>query len=156
VTNRALPKRVEPALVTLRDARVPRFGPEQLAELARRIRDPNWRLFAEDGLLHAMNNQGHFAETDPFDLFEQMGVDDAPHAFYLGFELAKASIALALSKSYQQDQALDWGFLTVDEVSHRERKAARRAQGDRPEAGVEAGQPPTQEPGSVGPAGPPA
>jgi dihydropteroate synthase len=156
VTNRALPKRVEPALVALRDAKVPRFGPEQLAELARRIRDPNWRLFAEDGLLHAMNSQGHFAETDPFDLFEQMGVDDASHAFYLGFELAKASIALALSKAYRQDEALDWGFLTVEELSHRDRKAARRARVDRRVVGDEADQPPTQEPGSVGPAGPPA
>ena len=43
---------------------------EYFAELARRIRDPNWRLFAEDGLLHAMNNQGHFSEADPFVLLD--------------------------------------------------------------------------------------
>ena len=37
----------------LRDPKVERFGPENLAELQRRIRDPNWRIFAEDGLIYA-------------------------------------------------------------------------------------------------------
>ena len=40
---------------------------------------------------------------------------DASHAFYLGFELAKAFTALMLGKNYVQDQALTWGFLTVPE-----------------------------------------
>ena len=41
------------------------------------------------------------------------------HAFYLGYELAKAVTALTLGKDYVQDQALRWGFLTVPEESHR-------------------------------------
>jgi len=40
------------------------------------------------------------------------------HAFYLGYELCKASTALALSKEYRQDEALDWGYLTVAENWH--------------------------------------
>ena len=44
---------------------------------------------------------------------------DVGHAFYLGYELAKAEIALHLGKQYEQDQALRWGFLTVEEPSHR-------------------------------------
>src|SRR5262249_25019354 len=105
--------------------RIARFGPENLAELARRIKDPNWRIFAEDGKIYAMNNTHFLCETDPFLLFEQMGVIDPAHAFYLGYELMKAQTALTLSKNYRQDQALDWGFLTVPEVSHRDRKKAR-------------------------------
>jgi hypothetical protein len=46
----------------------------------------------------------------------------AAHAFYLGYEMAKAITALTLSKNYIQDQALRWGFLTVPEQSHREKK----------------------------------
>ena len=42
-----------------------------------------------------------------------------PHAFYLGYEFAKAVTALTLGKNYTQDQALRWGFLTVPETSHR-------------------------------------
>ena len=34
------------------------------------------------------------------------------HAFYLGYEMAKAVTALTLGKDYRQDQALDWGYLT--------------------------------------------
>src|SRR6185312_9264966 len=56
IRHRVLPKHVEPRLVMLRDPKVSRFGPEALAEIARRIKDPNWRLFAEDGSLYAMNH----------------------------------------------------------------------------------------------------
>ena len=51
-----------------------------------------------------------------------MDVEDPSHAFYLGYELMKATTALTLSKSYRQDQALQWGFLTRPEASHRERE----------------------------------
>ena len=119
VENRTLPKHVEPRLVTLRDPRPPRFGPEALAEMARRVKDPNWRIYAEDGQIHAFNNEHYLVGTDPFVLFEGMGVDDPSHAFYLGHELMKAKTALTLNKAYRQDQSLDWGFLTEPEVSHR-------------------------------------
>ena len=35
---------------------------------------------------------------------------------------------LTLGKQYRQDQALDWGFLTAPEQSHRERKAAEKSE----------------------------
>jgi hypothetical protein len=58
---------------------------------------------------------------DPFKLFaamQQQTEIDAAHAFYLGYELAKAVTALTLGKNYVQDQALTWGFLTRPEKSH--------------------------------------
>ena len=39
--------------------------------------------------------------------------------FTLGYEMAKAATALTLGKDYRQDEALDWGFLTRAEKSHR-------------------------------------
>src|SRR5208282_2770228 len=48
VTNQTLPKHIEPRLVALRDPKVVDFGGDNLAELQRRIRDPNWRIFAEN------------------------------------------------------------------------------------------------------------
>jgi hypothetical protein len=77
-----------------------------------------------------MNNTHFLCETDPFVLFDRMDVGDPSHAFYLGYELMKAQTALSLSKTYRQDQALEWGFLTVPEVSHRDRKQAQT--GDAP------------------------
>ncbi len=133
VTKRVLPKHVEPRLVMLRDPKAPRFGPEVLAELQTKIRDPNWRLHAEDGAIHALNNAHFLSDSDPFLLFDKMGVTDPSHAFYLGYEMAKAKTALTLSKAYRQDQALEWGFLTEPEVSHmdRKREAAKARKAER-------------------------
>jgi hypothetical protein len=94
-----------------------------LAELAARVTDRNFRLFAEHGLLHVINGKMCLQGSDPFDLFAQMqGREeiDAAHAFYLGYEMAKAVTALTLGKNYVQDQALRWGFLTRPEESHRD------------------------------------
>ncbi len=126
VARRRLPKHVEPRLVMLRDPRLTEQGAANLEELRRRIRDPNWRIFAEGGEIHALNNQHYLRGRDPFVLFEQTGVEDASHAFYLGHEMMKATTALTLGKNYRQDQALEWGFLTVPEVSHRERRKRDR------------------------------
>ena len=119
VTRKTLPKRVEPRLVLLRDDNPPRFGPEALADLASRVKDPNWRIFAEDGQIYAFNRDHYLVDTDPFEIFDRMGVVDPSHAFYLGYELMKAKTALTLNKAYRQDRALDWGFLSEPEISHR-------------------------------------
>ena len=113
-----LPKRVEPDLVLLRDPKLREHGEETLEELARRVADRNFRLFAERSLLHVINADMHLRGDDPFNLFDEMlrrtPIDPA-HAFYLGYEMAKAVTALTLGKNYVQDQALRWGFLTMPE-----------------------------------------
>ena len=48
-------------------------------------------------------------------VFDQLDVDDAAHAFYLGKELMKATIARGLRKSYRQEGPLDWGLLSFPE-----------------------------------------
>lgn len=122
VTQRVLPKRLTPDLVMLRDPKLREHGDATLRELAANIKDRNFRLFAERGLLHMMNGSAYRQGTDPFALFRQFqereAIDPA-HAFYLGYELAKATTALTLGKNYVQDQALRWGMLTVPEESHR-------------------------------------
>jgi dihydropteroate synthase-like protein len=120
--NRVLPKRLEPDLVLLRDPKLKEHGDEALRELAARVTDRNFRLFAERGLLHVLNGQLFLEGADPFALFARMqegGAIDPSHAFYLGYEMAKAVTALTLGKNYVQDQALRWGLLTVPEESHR-------------------------------------
>jgi dihydropteroate synthase-like protein len=119
--ERILPKHLEPNLVLLRDPRPRIHGEETLRELAGNVKDRNFRLFAERGLLHVINNAMFLQGTDPFTLLEQMRAReeiDPAHAFYLGYEMAKAVTALTLAKNYVQDQALRWGFLTVPEQSH--------------------------------------
>jgi dihydropteroate synthase-like protein len=124
-TQKVLPKHLEPDLVLLRDPKVREHGEMGLAELKARITDRNFRLFAEGGQVHVINRDMHLHGPDPFALFDQMqplAQIDPSHAFYLGYEMAKAVTALTLGKSYTQDQALRWGFLTVPEVSHQGRR----------------------------------
>jgi dihydropteroate synthase-like protein len=131
VTQRVPPKRVEPRLVTLRDAKLYPLEAQQLDQLAADIKDHNYRLFADAGELHLIAAGLHLSDADPFLLFEKLLATqptnvDAAHAFYLGFELSKALTALTLGKNYTQDEALDWGYLTQPERSHRV-KLGRRA-----------------------------
>ena len=152
VANQVLPKHLEPGLVTLRAGRPRAFGEEALAGLAAAIRDPNFRIFAEGGALHLVGAGLHLASRDPFELFERLeaaGRDDvdASHAFYLGYELAKATTALVLGKDYRQDQPLDWGHLTEPEIGHGPSKRAAEAARRR---GFELPEPPSAQAGETG------
>lgn len=120
-----LPKHREEKLHLLRDPVLLQHGVEAIEEIAAGIRDRNFRLFAEGGEIHAISSEGHIAGKDPFELFEKLSVKDPSHAFYLGYEMAKAVTALTLNKNYVQDQALSWGFLTRPEESHLDRRKDR-------------------------------
>jgi len=132
VTNRTLPKHVEPRLVTLRSGKPQTHGQEVLDSLAEVIRDPNFRIFAERGAIHLVGAGLHLESRDPFALFKQLEAAgrtdvDPSHAFYLGYEMAKAVTAITLDKDYRQDQALDWGHLTQPEIAHGPSRAAAEA-----------------------------
>ncbi|HZZ71500.1 MAG TPA: DUF6513 domain-containing protein [Pirellulales bacterium] len=124
VQQQVLPKRLEPRLVLLRGAEPLPHEADYFSNLAAQITDHNYRLFAEQSALHLVAAGLHLQDRDPFALFAQLLAThprnlDLGHAFYLGFELAKATTALTLDKEYRQDEALDWGFLTAEEKLHR-------------------------------------
>jgi dihydropteroate synthase-like protein len=122
-----VPKHMEPRLIVLRDARKYPRAVDELVRLQEQIKDPNYRVFAENGQLHVLNSDVLISDAEPFQLFAKLMATepkniDVAHAFYLGYELAKARTALTLDKQYQQDEALDWGYLTVPETHHRRNK----------------------------------
>lgn len=128
ISQRVLPKHVEPRLVMLRDAEIVESSVEEIKQLASSIKDNNYRIFATDGEVHLVGNGLHLHDEDPFSVMEQLrtsGPDGGPpktldpgHAFYLGYEMNKALTALTLGKTYRQDEPLNWGFLTRDETRH--------------------------------------
>jgi len=128
IGQRRLPKHREPRLIPLRGDSPREYGATVLEQLAAEIKDHNYRIFAERGELHLVSAHQHLSGTDPFEVFARLlGTNptnlDPSHAFYLGFEMSKALTALTLHKHYEQDEALDWGYLTREEKSHRlERK----------------------------------
>ncbi len=135
VTQRTLPKHVEPRLVTLRDPKTAEPPLAELDRLAAAIRDRNFRLFAAEGALHAVAAGERHTASDPFTLWQSLQRSaarpiDADHAFYLGYELCKALTALTLGKTYRQDEALRWGYLTRDEPTAAHRRGSAISGGD--------------------------
>jgi dihydropteroate synthase-like protein len=128
ISEKIPPKRVSNELICLRDAQLLEYDGKQIKSLAASIKDNNYRIIAEQGMIHLMGSQRHFQGDDPFELFDSLADTqpknlDPSHAFYLGYEMCKAMIALQLGKQYTQDEALQWGYLTVPETDrHRLRK----------------------------------
>jgi dihydropteroate synthase-like protein len=115
VTHQTIPKGVDNRLVTVKDPAVLAFSEEELRALQAQITDPNFRIFADRDGITVLNNDRFVRSTDPghlVDLFAQLDVTEAAHAFYLGRELARASLAVTLGKTYRQEGALSWGYLT--------------------------------------------
>ncbi len=138
VKNRVPPKHLSNELVQLRDPKLKAYPQGMFASLANTLKDNHYRLYAQDEIMHLLSAGLHLKHRDPFKLFDQLlerpesdNVDPS-HAFYLGFELAKASIALQLGKQYEQDQALRWGMLTEEENLHRIGRGSRHRK-SRPE-----------------------
>lgn len=104
------PRHVDEALLALHERHPFPYSTSEIAELAEAVRDPNFRIEVNAEGIHVYNRDGLRTAHDPYDLFPLLGVDeDAPHAFYLGLELARAEIAWQLGKRYAQDEGLAWG-----------------------------------------------
>jgi dihydropteroate synthase len=117
VRQRTAPKHVDDRLVTIKDPEVLTYSETELRALQARLTDPNFRIFTDREGITVLNNDRFVRTTDVADLasmFAQLGVDDASHAFYLGQELARASLAVTLGKTYRQDAPLQWGYLTPE------------------------------------------
>ncbi|HEU4649422.1 MAG TPA: DUF6513 domain-containing protein [Gemmatimonadales bacterium] len=112
VTQQRLPKNVDDRLVTVKDPAILRYSESELRELQAAVTDPNFRIFADGQTITVFNNELFVRGTDIQEIFSQLGVDEATHAFYLGRELMKARLAITLGKTYRQEGALNWGYLT--------------------------------------------
>lgn len=110
-----LPRGYHGGLMALRDRKPFPYTPLEIANTARAIKDPSFRIQVSAEGIHVYNRDGLYTAKDPFELFPELGVDkDGSHAFYLGVELARAQVAWQLGKRYLQDNELAWGCC-VDE-----------------------------------------
>ncbi|GAB5444105.1 MAG: dihydropteroate synthase [Fuerstiella sp.] len=121
VKNRVLPKHLDSSLVMLRDPRLKSDSTVVLEQLAQSLTDSNFRIFANDDGLHLMNRHGHWSGDNVFQIFDQALQQqpktadnsepvDAGHAFYLGYEMARAEISRMLGRQYEQDAPQTWGL----------------------------------------------
>jgi dihydropteroate synthase-like protein len=109
------PKHIDSGLVTSRDESMRAPSEDELRAMQAQISDANYRLFADADWLYAFNGERFVRGTNLFAVFDQLGVEDPTHAFYLGKELMKATIARGLRKHYRQEGPLDWGILSFPE-----------------------------------------
>ena len=135
VRHRVPPKHLEERLVMLRDTTTAQFTDAAIEGLAKGIKDNNYRILIDESQIHLISAGVHIRGTDPFVMMESLMKlpesrnVDASHAFYLGFELAKALTALTLGKRYEQDEALQWGMLTRSEKHRRLARKTRQNNG---------------------------
>jgi dihydropteroate synthase-like protein len=129
-----LPKHVDGRLLTVKDEDFRPYAEAELRDLHAQVTDPNFRIFTDADWIYVYNAERFVKGTDFNEIFDRLGVDEATHAFYLGKELMKATIARALRKNYRQESPLDWGYMTFAEPK-RERvrltaQRTRRAAGE--------------------------
>jgi dihydropteroate synthase-like protein len=110
--NKVLPKHLDDSLITVKDPPFEVYGEEELREMQAKVRDRNFRIFADRNAIYVFNNSLFIKDTDIRSIFTQLKVEDSMHAFYLGRELQKASIAVRLGKKYIQEEDLQWGYLS--------------------------------------------
>jgi dihydropteroate synthase-like protein len=144
VTHRSLPKGLDDRLLTVKDPLILEYAEDELRELHAAVRDPNFRIFTDRDTITVFNNEIFVRGTDIQVIFSQLGVEEPTHAFYLGRELLKAKLAITLGKTYRQEGALNWGYLTPpddvksEHVKLTQRSRKRRVSG---EAGKRGGSP---------------
>ena len=115
VSRKSLPKHVDSRLVTTRDPAPTAYTEAELRRMQAQITDLDYRIFTDGQKIHVFNAERFVSGTDVSEIFAQLDVEEATHAFYLGKELTKARLALDLGKTYRQEGELSWGYLTPPE-----------------------------------------
>ncbi|HKT60690.1 MAG TPA: DUF6513 domain-containing protein [Gemmatimonadales bacterium] len=127
VRHHTLPKNVDDRLVTVKDPEILEYDEAELRRLHAAVKDSNFRIFTDRTTITVFNDAIFVRGTDIQEIFAQLGVDEATHAFYLGRELARAKLAITLGKTYRQEGALRWGYLTPpDDVKSEHVKLTQR------------------------------
>jgi dihydropteroate synthase len=127
VTHNVVPKKIDDRLVTVKDARVLAYTEAELRALQAQLTDPNFRIFADGETITVLNDELFVRGTDIQAIFDQLGVTEGTHAFYLGKELARAKLSIDLGKTYRQEGSLNWGYLTpADDVKSEHVKLTQR------------------------------
>jgi dihydropteroate synthase-like protein len=109
--NRLLPKNIDSSLIVVKDPPHEPYSEAELRRMHEQVRDKNLRIFTDNRSIYVFNRDVFICGTDPGEIFSRLKPEDASHAFYLGRELERASLAVRLGKKYTQESNLHWGYL---------------------------------------------
>jgi dihydropteroate synthase-like protein len=110
--NRVLPKHLNDGLLTIKDPPFAAFTEDELRAMQVDVRDRHFRIFADSDSIYVFNSHLFIKGKNTQEIFDLLSVEETSHAFYLGRELERASIALKLGKRYIQEEGLRWGYLS--------------------------------------------
>lgn len=115
--DQSLPRGYDDSLLVAHERKPFPYSAQEVEEMASLIRDKSYRVQVSERGIHVYNRDECVESGDPFKLFPQLSElrGDAPHAFYMGVELARAQIAWQLGKRYRQDEELGWGCAVPSE-----------------------------------------
>ncbi len=142
VHHRVPAKRLSDQLVIARDPRPLVADLDFLQTIAEQVKDRNYRVFRQADGVAVIGEKQLWVDADPFVLLDRLlevhgDTLDPSHAFYLGYEMAKAELAVQLGKRYVQDESLDWGYLTVAGPQRHRLKRRRSGKGAGGEIGAD-------------------
>jgi dihydropteroate synthase len=154
IHHQAVPKAVDDRLITVKDPVILEYSESELRQLQAAVRDPNFRIFTDRETITVFNREQFVRGTDIQIIFNQLGIDEPTHAFYLGRELMKAKLAITLGKTYRQEGALSWGYLTPpDDVKSEHVRLTQRSRRSRTSETGKGGSGTCPEAGGEGAAG---
>ncbi len=132
----SLPKGLDSGLLGMHARKPFPYSADEIHDIYQDVRDPSYRIQLSEQGIHVYNRDGISLGHSPFELFPELELlqEDAPHAFYMGVELARAQIAWQLGKHYMQDEELEWG-VCVKQKSELEKDRDSRAAHDMKESG---------------------
>jgi dihydropteroate synthase-like protein len=110
--HKMLPKHLDDGLVTVKDPPFETYCEAELRSMQAKVRDRNFRIFADCKFIYVFNSSLFIKDYNIQSIFDQLSVEDAGQAFYLGRELQKALVAVQLGKKYVQEEDLHWGYLS--------------------------------------------
>ena len=122
------PRHIDEGLMAIHDRHPFPYDSDEIRAFSDEVKDPNFRIQVNMDGIHIYNRDGLRTSDDPYELFPALNVDDdAPHAFYLGLELARAEIAFKLGKRYEQDELLSWGCVSPQQTQDLEQFSAEKS-----------------------------
>jgi dihydropteroate synthase-like protein len=109
--NHIPPKRINDSLITIKDPPFKTYNEAELRIMQIDIEDKNYRIFTDDKQIYLFNSETFVSGNSPLEIFDNLCIRDAKHAFYLGKELERAALAIRLGKKYVQEKDLRWGYM---------------------------------------------
>ncbi len=109
--NRLLPKNIDSRLISIKDPPYEPYSEAELRRMHEQVKDKNFRIFTDSRTIYVFNRDVFVSGLDPTEIFARLKPQSPSHAFYLGRELERASLAVRLGKKYTQESNLQWGYL---------------------------------------------